>query len=71
MGPQISPRQYVIANSVPPLPPAAVVRYKFPSVRWTSPPVGDSPSVQPLWGQKLYSVVNVPLEVILKIVPQP
>jgi hypothetical protein len=37
-------------------------------VAWTSP-AGFAPSVHPLWEQKLYSVVSVPLGVILKTVP--
>jgi hypothetical protein len=35
---------------------------------WTSP-LGPAPSVHPLSEQKLYSVVSMPLGVILKTVP--
>jgi hypothetical protein len=39
-------------------------------VAWTSPAQwASSPSVHPLWEQKLYSVVSVPTGVILKTVP--
>jgi hypothetical protein len=40
-------------------------------VAWISADSGSAPSVQPLLEQKLYSVVSMPLGVILKTVPQP
>src|ERR1700722_6964653 len=38
---------------------------------WTRSAAGNSPSVHPLWEQKLYSVVSVPLGVILNTFPKP
>src|SRR5579872_2873282 len=62
----------VILKNVPPIfPPPEVVPYKFPLVAWSSPAEGHSPSGQLLWEQKLYSVVNAPLGVILNTVPHP
>jgi len=49
-------------------PPRLVVPYRFPLVAWTSIAHGFAPS--PLWEPKLYSVVRVPLGVILNSVPQ-
>jgi hypothetical protein len=64
----------VILKIVPPLlvvpPPSEVVPYKYPFLAWISAPTGYWPSVHaPPSEQKLYSVVNVPFGVILKIVP--
>src|ERR1039457_7264448 len=61
----------VILKTVPPLliPPPAVVPSRSPLAAWTSPATGSSPSAQFVWEQKLYSVVSVPLGVILKTVP--
>ena len=50
-------------------PPWAVVPYKSPLAAWTKPLSGPKPSVHPVSAQKLYSVVSVPLSVILKTVP--
>ena len=44
---------------------------EVPSVAWISPAIGVAPSGHPFLEQKLYSVVSVPLGVILKTVPQP
>jgi hypothetical protein len=62
----------VTLNTVPaPVPPHEVVPWKFPSVACTSADIGPAPSVQFGCEQKLYTVVSVPLGVILKTEPQP
>ena len=63
----------VILNTVPkpPVPPTLVVPYKLPSLACTSAASGADPRVAPVVPVKLAKLVNVPLVVILKIVPKP
>jgi hypothetical protein len=53
------------------LPPYSVVPYRSPLIACIRPPAGRAPSVHVPVLQNSYTVVNSPLRLILKTVPQP